>query len=97
MAIHDALILGEALNLHEDLDTAFKVLGKAHLPMCQYVQDVSRAVSEAGTDEYDDNLGVRNAFLKDAAQTRVNQLYSKLSVLDELGAATLRGSPVSTT
>lgn len=82
MAMQDAVVLAQALSRIDDLDTALTAFGKARYPVCEFVQNVSRAVGEAGAEEIDGDLGPRNARLRETAQSAVDGFYAKLDELN---------------
>ena len=82
MAMQDAVVLGEALEAQDNLEDALKTFGAARMPVCQFVQDVSRAVGEAGAREVDGALEARNAELRDTAQAKVDAFYARLDALN---------------
>ena len=81
MAMQDAVILTKALDAARSLDDALERFGNARLPVCQFVQDVSRAVGEAGAQEIEGALDDRNAELRQTAQAKVDGFYRKLDTL----------------
>lgn len=89
MAIQDALVLTRALKAHNKLDHALTAFGQARYPVCQFVQDVSRRVGEAGAQEDVGNLAVRHAKLAETAQTAVDDFYGKLAALNSRADAVL--------
>jgi len=91
MAMQDAVVLADALEKHETVEEALTVFGEARFPVCQFVQNVSRAVGEAGARETEGNLGARNAELSDTAQAKVDEFYGKLKLLNEEAGAVLHG------
>ena len=82
MAIQDAVILARALSCHSSLDAALTAFGKARFGPCRFVQDVSRAVGEAGANEDVANLASRNAELARTAQEKVDGFYGRLAALN---------------
>ncbi|MCY6379765.1 FAD-dependent oxidoreductase [Hoeflea prorocentri] len=95
MAMQDAVVLAEALALHETLDGALDAFGKARLPVCQFVQGVSHAVGEAGAKELDGDLEARNADLRKTAQEKVDQFYGRLAELNAEAETALRKGAAS--
>ncbi len=89
MAIQDAVILARALTCHSDLEAALKAFGEARFGPCQFVQDVSRAVGEAGASEDIANLASRNAELASTAQEKVDGFYTRLAALNDEAEAIL--------
>ena len=82
MAIEDAVMLARALSSHSDLEAALTAFGKARTGPCRFVQDVSRAVGEAGANEDIAELASRNAELARTAQTKVDGFYGQLAALN---------------
>lgn len=93
MAMQDAVVLANALTRIDDLDTALTTFGKARYPVCEFVQNVSRAVGDAGAEEIDGDLGPRNARLRETAQSAVDEFYAKLDALTRAADAHLRDVP----
>ena len=81
MAMQDALALAMALS-HHGTDTALAVFGEARGPVCRFVQDVSRAVGEAGAEETEGGLERRNAEMRATAQDKVDGFYARLDALN---------------
>lgn len=90
LAMQDALVLAEALDLHAAPEAALAAFGAARAPVCQFVQDVSRAVGEAGAAEHESGLDDRNAALRETAQAKVDQFYARLAELNAEAETTLR-------
>jgi len=84
MAMQDAVVLAAALEAHENLDAALVAFGESRYPICKFVQDVSRAVGEAGAREDIGNLDVRNAELRASAQQKVDDFYNRLDEMNRL-------------
>lgn len=82
MAIQDAVMLATALDQHGDMEQALTAFGKARFGPCQFVQDVSRAVGEAGANEDIANLASRHADLARTAQEKVDGFYARLAALN---------------
>lgn len=91
MAMQDAVVLARALSRFDDLDGALTAFGKARYPVCEFVQNVSRSVGEAGAEEIEGDLGPRNARLRDTAQSAVDGFYDKLDALIRAADAHLAG------
>lgn len=90
MAMQDAVVLAEALERADDLDKALTTFGAARFPVCQFVQDASRAVGEAGARETpEDRTEDRHSAMKSAAQASVDGFYGKLHELIAEGDALL--------
>jgi 2-polyprenyl-6-methoxyphenol hydroxylase-like FAD-dependent oxidoreductase len=94
MAMQDAVVLADALERAHDLDTALATFGAARFPVCQFIQDASRAVGEAGARETaDDDPVDRHSALKVTAQTAVDKFYKELHALIAEGDARLTAMP----
>ena len=82
MAMQDALVLVRALSNRDELENALSLFGKARLPVCEFVQDASRAVGAAGA-KLDTKLGHDPyANLRITAQYSVDSFYTTLSQLN---------------
>lgn len=81
MAMQDAVVFERALSSSENLHQALSKFGEARFPICRFVQDVSRAVGEAGANPGNDTLKERHAKFRDSAQASVDGFYAKLSNL----------------
>ena len=84
MAMQDAVVLAEALAAHNTLEAALTGFGEARFPVCAFVQDVSRAVGEAGARETGDPAA-RHAEMRATAQDKVDGFYQRLHTLTEAG------------
>ena len=82
MAMQDAVVLAQALGARETLDDALTAFGKARAPVCTFVQNVSRAVGEAGAAETGGDVETRNAELRQTAQAKVDGFYEDLAALN---------------
>ena len=83
MAMQDAVVLAQALEKETELGAALSNFGAARFPVCKFVQDVSRAVGEAGAQEIEGgDMSARNEKLKDTAQQAVDGFYGKLDALN---------------
>ncbi|NNE80267.1 MAG: FAD-dependent oxidoreductase [Silicimonas sp.] len=89
MAMQDAVVLAQAIEARETLGEALDVFGAARLPVCQFVQDVSRSVGEAGAREVEGDIEARNAEMRDGAQAKVDGFYGRLAELDAEAEAKL--------
>ena len=78
MAMQDAVILARLLR-RTQICEALEQFGKLRQPMCQFVQDASRSVGEAGAREDIKSLALRNERMRSDAQAGVDQFYSRLS------------------
>lgn len=83
MAMQDAVVLAEALAAHHTLGDALTAFGHARFPVCEFVQNVSRAVGEAGAAETTGDAGARHAEMRATAQGKVDGFYSRLTALTE--------------
>jgi 2-polyprenyl-6-methoxyphenol hydroxylase-like FAD-dependent oxidoreductase len=84
MAMQDAVVLADALAAHDMLEAALNAFGEARFPVCSFVQDVSRAVGEAGAQDTGDP-SVRHAEMRAIAQDKVDRFYDRLNALTEAG------------
>lgn len=83
MAIEDAVVLGDLLDTHGHHTDILTLFGQQRQPVCQFVQDASRRVGEAGAVEDPDSCLKRNQGMKDNAQNQVDQFYEKLVSLHQ--------------
>lgn len=81
MAMQDAVVLAQVLSVHDTLGEALNAFDAARFPVCAFVQDVSRAVGEAGARETIGGVGARNADMVATAQVKVDGFYGKLSAM----------------
>ena len=87
MAMQDAVVLAQVLAVADTVPEALTRFGKVRAPVCKFVQDVSRAVGEAGASEDVSDLAARNAWLAAGAQGKVDGFYAELARLNaEAGA-----------
>lgn len=82
MAMQDAVVLARILDVAETVPEALTRFGTLRAPVCKFVQDVSRAVGEAGAAEDITDLAARNAGLAEGAQGKVDGFYAKLGQLN---------------
>lgn len=82
MAMQDAVVLAEALAAHDSVDEALTAFGQARFPVCEFVQNVSRAVGEAGAQEVGDP-SARYSEMRATAQEKVDGFYGRLGALTE--------------
>jgi 2-polyprenyl-6-methoxyphenol hydroxylase-like FAD-dependent oxidoreductase len=88
MAVEDAVVLGEMLAENfSDLPTLLDEFGRRRLPVCQFVQDASRAVGDAGALEDAASVVSRNAAMPRTAQRQVDDFYATLQQLRQDGRA----------
>lgn len=92
MAMQDAVVLAQALGRFDELGAALTAFGKVRYPVCEFVQNVSRAVGESGAEEIDGDLEPRNARMRETAQSAVDGFYTKLDALNAAGDAQLRSA-----
>lgn len=92
MAMQDAVVLARVLDAGSDLPRALDLFGELRFPVCQFVQDVSRAVGEAGANEDIASLPARNARMRATAQGAVDGFYGKLDALNDEVDARLAAS-----
>ncbi|GAB5446325.1 FAD-dependent oxidoreductase [Gymnodinialimonas sp.] len=83
MAMQDAVVLAQALDAHDTLDAALTAFGTARFPACEFVQNVSRAVGEAGAAETSGDASARNAEMRRTAQGKVDGFYNRLAELTD--------------
>jgi 2-polyprenyl-6-methoxyphenol hydroxylase-like FAD-dependent oxidoreductase len=81
MAMQDAVVLTDALSAHKTLEKVLTAFGAARIPVCEFVQNASRAVGKAGAAEQNADLSTRNADMRKTAQASVDSFYQKLSEL----------------
>lgn len=81
MAMQDAVVLARILAAAETVPEALTRFGTVRAPMCKFVQDVSRAVGEAGASEDVSDLAARNAGIAAGAQGKVDGFYAELARL----------------
>lgn len=89
MAMQDGVILAQVLAKSANLSAALALFGDLRFPVCQFVQDASRAVGEAGADEDIAALPERHAALARNAQGAVDGFYDKLAAMNAEVAARL--------
>lgn len=82
MAMQDAVILALLLAGDLSVDAALQKFGELRLPVCQFVQNVSRAVGEAGAKESKSASSPDYSGLRDTAQTAVDDFYGTLRALN---------------
>lgn len=82
MAMQDGVVLARALAAERDLPRALDLFGEVRLPVCQFVQDVSRAVGEGGANEDIASLPARNVRMRETAQGAVDGFYGKLAAMN---------------
>lgn len=92
MAMQDAVMLADALGLHDTLEAALMAFGQARFPVCQFVQDSSRAVGEAGARETDGDPAARNAEIRATAQGNVDRFYRRLADLEAQAQTILKAA-----
>lgn len=90
MAMQDAIVLSNAIARKPTLHAALATFDAMRMPVCQYVQDVSRAVGEAGAREQDDHSLAHNADFRETAQSRVDGFYEHLAALNARADNALR-------
>lgn len=82
MAMQDAVILARLVSSPLPVEEALEKFGEIRLPVCKFVQDVSRAVGEAGAREIDEGMEERHAEFAAAAQSAVDAFYDRLAALN---------------
>jgi 2-polyprenyl-6-methoxyphenol hydroxylase-like FAD-dependent oxidoreductase len=83
MAMQDAVVLADALAAHDTLEDALTAFGRVRFPVCTFVQDVSRAVGEAGAQEAPGGAAARDVEMRRTAQAKVDAFYGKLRELTD--------------
>lgn len=83
MAMQDAVVLAEALQAHDRLEDALTAFGHARFPVCEFAQNVSRAVGEAGAQETTGDAVARHAEMRATAQGKVDGFYGRLNAMTE--------------
>ena len=78
MAMEDGVVLARLLAVTDDIDAALTRFGQLRAPVCTFVQDVSRAVGEAGAREDAAALAGRDARMRREAQGAVDDFYARL-------------------
>ncbi len=81
MAIEDAVVLGDLFQEHGHQSGVLNLFGQRRLPVCQFVQEASRRVGEAGAQEDPETCLKRNQVMQSGAQQHVDQFYSRLASL----------------
>lgn len=81
MAVEDAITLGRLLDSGDDLATVLERFGQERQPVCQFVQDASRAVGQAGGAEDATSAFLRNQAMPGSAQQQVDEFYATLGAL----------------
>lgn len=82
MAIEDANVLAGMLEKGGDVAQVLLAFGAYRQPKCQFVQDVSRSVGEAGGLENADTCIARNVRMREQAQADVDNFYRRLHAFD---------------
>jgi 2-polyprenyl-6-methoxyphenol hydroxylase-like FAD-dependent oxidoreductase len=79
MAVQDAVVLGQLLASGADVPAALKAFEQCRAPVCQFVQDASRRVGQAGAVEdlaaYEKSIQT----MPQTAQAHVDSFYRELS------------------
>lgn len=81
MAVLDAVELARRLAGTASLAQILSQFGQDRFQMCQFVQDASRAVGQAGANEDEAACLLRNEAMKQDAQHKVDAFYAKLAAL----------------
>ncbi|KPN63612.1 2-polyprenyl-6-methoxyphenol hydroxylase [Aliiroseovarius crassostreae] len=82
MAMQDAIILARLLSGPLQVEDALQKFGDVRFPVCKFVQDVSRAVGEAGAREVSEGMEERLLDFAATAQGAVDAFYNKLAELN---------------
>jgi 2-polyprenyl-6-methoxyphenol hydroxylase-like FAD-dependent oxidoreductase len=83
MAVMDAVILAHMLKSTAPLEDILTEFGNQRYRVCQFVQDASRAVGQAGANEDEEACLRRNESMKLNAQAKVDSFYVKLAELSD--------------
>ena len=81
MAMEDAVALAQVLAETGDVVPALQQFEARRFPICQFVQNASRKVGEAGANEDVSVLAARNANMQRFAQQAVDDFYQQLDAL----------------
>lgn len=81
MALEDAVLLAQMLLQDDGVETTLRDFGEVRYPMCKFVQDTSRKVGEAGAQEDETVLNVRNETMRRTAQRQVDDFYTRMDAL----------------
>lgn len=81
MALEDAVLLVHALARGPDVETALRAFGQARQPLCQFVQEASRRVGEAGAQEDAAAIAARGETMRRGAQRQVHDFYARMDAL----------------
>ena len=82
MAVEDGNVLAGLLEDGEDLQCVLRAFGLRRAPKCQFIQDVSRRVGEAGGLESEATCAARNERMREQAQADVDSFYRRLHAFD---------------
>ena len=81
MAMEDAVALGDLLAQPGEVADLLQAFGQQRYPICQFVQNASRKVGEAGASEDASMLAARNDNMRRFAQQSVDDFYRQLDAL----------------
>lgn len=82
MALEDGVLLAQLLAADDGpLEAVLQTFGARRFPLCQFVQDASRRVGEAGAREDADSGARRNAEMRENAQRQVDGFYGQMASL----------------
>ena len=81
MAMEDAVALAQVLAETGDVVPALQQFEARRFPICQFVQNASRKVGEAGANEDASVLAARTANMQRFAQQAVYDFYQQLDAL----------------
>jgi len=81
MALEDAVLLAHGLSRGPDVETALRAFGQARQPLCQFVQEASRRVGEAGAQEDAAAIAARGETMRRTAQRQVDDFYARMDAL----------------
>ncbi|VVE71908.1 monooxygenase [Pandoraea captiosa] len=81
MALEDAVLLAQMLACNEAVEPTLQAFGEARYPLCKFVQDVSRAVGEAGAQEHAGTSSARRDAMRREAQHKVDSFYAQMEAL----------------
>jgi 2-polyprenyl-6-methoxyphenol hydroxylase-like FAD-dependent oxidoreductase len=82
MAMEDSIVLAEMLAQDADVAQTLTAFGARRQPKCQFVQEASRRVGEAGGTESASSCVARNVRMRENAQADVDTFYRKLYAFD---------------
>lgn len=78
MALEDAIVLARMLAAGGDVASTLIAFGERRFDRCKHVQDVSRAVGEAGATESVASTQARDDRMRQSAQADVDRFYGRM-------------------